>query len=86
MLIMQDLLLEQIPQSLINMEEISRIEFRLCKIIVKYAPIAIAIGYFIISLVSCFGIMFPFISSLCYLSVIPFITMFAISKLLKFCI
>ena len=68
------------------MEEISRIELRICKIIVKYAPIIIAIGYFIMSLASCFGVMFPFISSLCYLSIIPFISMFAISKLLKFCI
>ena len=68
------------------MEEISRLELRICKIIVKYAPLIIAIGYFIISLASCFGIMFPFVSSLCYLSVIPFITIFAVSKLLKFCI
>ena len=68
------------------MEEISRIELKVCKIIVKYAPIVIAIGYFIMSCASCFGVMFPFISSLCYLSIIPFITIYAISKLLKFCI
>ena len=68
------------------MEELSRIELKLCKTIVKYSPFAIALGYFIMSCTSCFGIMIPLISSLCYLTIIPFITLFAVSKLLKFCI
>lgn len=67
------------------MVEISRTELKLCKIVIKYSPLAIAIGYFIMSCASCFGLMFPIVSTLCYLTVIPFITLYAISKLLKFC-
>lgn len=67
------------------MEELSKREVKVCKIIVKYSPMAIAIGYFIMACASCFGKMIPFISTLCCLSVIPFITLFSISKLLRFC-
>ena len=82
---MEDSQHEQIHLLQIRMEEISRTELKLCKIIIKYAPLVIAIGYFIMSCAFCFGIMFPIISSLCYLTIIPFISLFAISKLLKFC-
>lgn len=67
------------------MEEISKLELKICKIIVKYAPFVIAIGYFIMAICSCFGIVPHIISIFCTMSVVPFIVLFAISKLLKYC-
>ena len=83
---MVDLLLEQIFQLQIKMEELSKLKTKLYKIIIKYAPITIAIGYFVMSCASCFGFMVPIVSTFCCITIIPFITLFAISKLLKFCI
>lgn len=82
---MEVLLHEQIFQLQIKMEEISKQELKICKIIIKYTPFIIAIGYFIMACCSCFGIMVPIISSLCYLSVVSFISLYVISKLLRFC-
>lgn len=67
------------------MEEISKSELKRCKIVIKYTPFVIAIGYLIMACASCFGLMFPFISSLCYLGIVPFIFLLSVSKLLKFC-
>ena len=67
------------------MEEISKLELKICKIIVKYAPFTIAVGYFIMAICSCFGFVPHFISIFCSMSIIPFIVLFAISKLLKYC-
>lgn len=67
------------------MEEISKVELKICKIVVKYAPFIIAVGYFIMAICSCFGFVPHIISVFCSMSIIPFIVLFAISKLLKYC-
>lgn len=68
------------------MEEISKSTIKLCKIVVKYIPILIAIGYFITSITSCLGVFIGFIVPIYRLSILSFICLFACSKLLKFCI
>lgn len=68
------------------MEEISKLQLKICKIIIKYAPLLIAIGYFIMACCSCFGIVFPLMSTICHLSIISFVSLYSISKLLKFCV
>ena len=68
------------------MEEISKSTIKLCKIVVKYIPILIAIGYFITSITSCFRIFIGFIVPIYRLSIFSFVCLFACSKLLKFCI
>jgi hypothetical protein len=67
------------------MEEISKLELKLCKVVVKYSPFAIAIGYLIMAIAACFGIVVHVASILCSLSIIPFIVLICVSKLLKFC-
>lgn len=68
-----------------NMEEISKLELRICRVIIKYAPFIIAIGYFIMAISACFGFVPHIISIFCSMSIIPFIVLISISKLLKFC-
>ena len=68
------------------MEEISKSTIKLSKIVVKYIPILIAIGYFITSITSCFGVFIGFVVPIYRLSIFSFICLFACSKLLKFCI
>lgn len=82
---MVDLHHEQIYRLQKRMEEISKLELKTCRIIVKYSPFIIAIGYFIMAICSCFGFVPHFVSILCSMSIIPFIVLFAVSKLLKFC-
>ena len=67
------------------MEEISKLQLKLCKIIIKYSPLCIAIGYFIMACCSCFGLVFPLMSTICHLSIISFVSLYSVSKLLKFC-
>lgn len=68
------------------MEEISKSTIKLSKIVIKYIPILIAIGYFITSMTSCLGVFVGFIVPIYRLSIFSFICLFACSKLLKFCI
>ena len=67
------------------MEEISRFELKLCKVIVKYAPFVIAAGYLLMAIFACFGIALHIVSIFCSMSIIPFIVLISVSKLLKFC-
>ena len=68
------------------MEEISKTQMKFAKIIVKYCPIIIATFYFISAILSCFGVGLVWITPIYYMSLLPFICLFACSKLLKFCI
>lgn len=68
------------------MEEISKTEYKFCKIIVKYVPYIIGIWSFIASILSCFGLEFSLGVMIFQPSLLPFICLFACSKLLKFCI
>lgn len=68
-----------------RMEEISKFELKVCKIIVKYAPFVIAAGYLLMAIFACFGIVLHIISIFCSMSVVPFIVLVSVSKLLKFC-
>lgn len=67
------------------MEEISKFELKLCKVVVKYAPFVIAAGYLLMAIFACFGIALHIVSIFCSMSIIPFIVLISISKLLKFC-
>lgn len=66
--------------------EIYKTEMKLAKIIVKYCPIIIAIFYFLSSILSCLGIGIYWITPIYYISFLPFLCLYACSKLLKFCI
>ena len=68
-----------------RMEEISKFELKVCKIIVKYAPFVIAAGYLLMAIFACFGIALHIISIFCSMSVVPFIVLVSVSKLLKLC-
>lgn len=68
------------------MEEISKSLARLTKIIVKYIPFVIAIGYLLMAIFSCFGISCIWLPVLFRFSISSFVCLFAISILLKFCI
>lgn len=68
------------------MEGISKLEFKVSKIVVKYCPILIAIFYFLSTMFSCIGISVSWMVPIYYMSLLPFICLFACSKLLKFCI
>ena len=68
------------------MEEISKSLARLTKIIVKYIPFVIAIGYLLMAIFSCFGISCIWLPVLFRFSMSSFVCLFAISILLKFCI
>ena len=68
-----------------RMEEISKFELKVCKIIVKYAPFVIAAGYLLMAIFACFGIALHIVSIFCSMSVVPFIVLVSVSKLLKFC-
>lgn len=67
------------------MEEISKFELSVCKIIVKYVPFIIAVGYLSMAIFACFGIALHIVSIFCSMSIIPFIALISVSKLLKFC-
>ena len=67
------------------MEEISKFELKICKVIVKYAPFVIAAGYLLMAIFACYGIALHIASILCSMSIIPFIVLISVSKLLKFC-
>ena len=68
------------------MEEISKSLARLTRIIVKYIPFVIAIGYLLMAIFSCFGISCIWLPVLFRFSISSFVCLFAISILLKFCI
>lgn len=68
------------------MEELSRVQVKLAKIIVKYSPIVISGFYFISAIFSCFGIGVGWMVPIYYMSLIPFVCVIACSKLLKFCV
>lgn len=68
------------------MEVMSKSKLKICKIIVKHSPWLIAIGHFIMAILSCFGKVWYLLSLLCSLSIIPIISMITFSVLLKFCI
>ena len=68
------------------MAEISKGLARLTKIIVKYIPFVIAIGYLLMAIFSCFGISCIWLPVLFRFSISSFVCLFAISILLKFCI
>ena len=68
------------------MVEISKGLARLTRIIVKYIPFVIAIGYLLMAIFSCFGISCIWLPVLFRFSMSSFICLFAISILLKFCI
>ena len=66
------------------MVEISKGLARLTRIIVKYIPFVIAIGYLLMAIFSCFGISCIWLPVLFRFSMSSFICLFAISILLKF--
>lgn len=68
-----------------RMEEISKLELKICKIIVKYAPFVIAAGYLLMAIFACFGVALHTVSIFCSMSIVPFIVLASVSKLLKFC-
>lgn len=68
------------------MEEVSKRLVKLSKIVVKYAPILIAIGYFVSAVASCFNVTIGFLVPIYKLSILSFICLLTCSKLLKFCI
>lgn len=68
------------------MEEISRVQVKIAKIVVKYSPIIIAIFYFLSAIFSSIKIGIEWIIPICYVSLIPFICLVVCSKLLKFCV
>ena len=68
------------------MVEISKGLTRLTRIIVKYIPFVIAVGYLLMAICSCFGISCIWLSVLFRFSMSSFVCLFAISILLKFCI
>ena len=68
------------------MEEISKLTFQITKIIVKYIPFIIAFMYLLHSVLFCFGISFPWLMLVYRFSILSFISLLAMSKLLKFCI
>jgi len=68
------------------MVEISKSLTRLTRIIVKYIPFVIAIGYLLMAIFSCFGISCIWLPILFRFSMSSFVCLFAISILLKFCI
>lgn len=67
-------------------EELSRTQYRLALICVKYSPWLIALFYFIACILGCFGITSFWITYVCFLPVIPTICLIAFSVLFKFCI
>ena len=68
------------------MAEISKGLARLTRIIIKYIPFVIAVGYLLMAVFSCFGISCIWLSVLFRFSMSSFVCLFAISILLKFCI
>ena len=68
------------------MAEISKVLAKITKIIVKYTPFIIAIGYLIMSILSCFGITIAILPILFRYSFCSFLCLLAMSFLLKFCI
>lgn len=68
------------------MEEISKSLAKLTRIIVKYIPFVIAIGYLLMAIFSCFGISCIWLPVLFRFSISSFVCLFAISILLKFCV
>lgn len=68
------------------MVEISKGLVRLTRIIVKYIPFVIGIGYLLMAIFSCFGISCIWLPVLFRFSISSFVCLFAISILLKFCI
>jgi hypothetical protein len=68
------------------MAEISKTFTKVTKIIVKYVPFIIAIGYLLMAIFSCFGLTFALLSIFCRYSILSFICLLAMSILLKFCI
>lgn len=68
------------------MAEISKCLAKLTRIIVKYIPFVIAIGYLLMAICSCFGISCVWLPVLFRFSMSSFVCLFAISILLKFCI
>lgn len=68
------------------MVEISKGLARLTRIIVKYIPFVIGIGYLLMAIFSCFGISCIWLPVLFRFSISSFVCLFAVSILLKFCI
>ena len=68
------------------MEDLSRITIKVTKIIVKYIPFIIGFMYLLHSILFCFGISFPWLMLIYRFSILSFICLLAMSKLLKFCI
>lgn len=68
------------------MEELSRIQYRITLLLVKYIPWIIAAFNLLFYVLDCFGINLVFVNFIAVLSVLPAICLIAFSILFKFCV